>query len=80
MHPGARADGAGRRKVKPWQGCLDFNAWAEDRIRELDPELVIVSTSGAPNVEVDGEVERSTDGVVAELGRASTGSSPTCSR
>ena len=55
--------------MKPWQGCLDFNAWAEDRIRELDPELVIVSTSGAPNVEVDGEVERSTDGVVAELGK-----------
>ena len=57
----------GGGKVKPWQGCLDFNAWAEDRIRELDPELVVVSTSGAPNVEVDGEVERSTDGVVAEL-------------
>ncbi len=59
----------GGGRVKPWQGCLDFNAWAEDRIRELDPELVIVSTSGAPNVEVDGEVERSTDGVVAELGK-----------
>ena len=57
----------GGGKVKPWQGCLDFNAWAEDRVRELDPELVVVSTSGAPNVEVDGEVERSTDGVVAEL-------------
>ena len=28
-----------------------------------------MSTSGAPNVEVDGEVERSTDGVVAELAK-----------
>jgi peptidoglycan/LPS O-acetylase OafA/YrhL len=57
----------GGGRTKPWQGCLDFNAWAEDRIRELDPELVVVSTSGAPNVEVDGKVVRSTDGVVAEL-------------
>ncbi|GAA1912194.1 acyltransferase family protein [Nocardioides hwasunensis] len=52
----------------PWQGCLDFNAWAEDQMRELAPDLVIVSTSGTPNVEVDGEVVRDTDGVVAELG------------
>jgi len=57
----------GGGRVKPWQGCLDFNAWAEDRIRDLDPDLVVVSTSGAPNVEVDGEVVRDTDGVVAEL-------------
>ncbi|SEC04357.1 Peptidoglycan/LPS O-acetylase OafA/YrhL, contains acyltransferase and SGNH-hydrolase domains [Nocardioides exalbidus] len=53
---------------EPWRGCLDFNDWAEDRVRELAPDLTIVSTSGAPNVEVDGEVVRETDGVVAELG------------
>lgn len=53
---------------EPWRGCLEFNDWAEDRVRELAPELVVVSTSGAPNVEVGGEVVRDTDGVVAELG------------
>ncbi|WP_165355082.1 acyltransferase family protein [Nocardioides oleivorans] len=53
---------------EPWRGCLEFNDWAEDRVRELAPDLVVVSTSGAPNVEVDGEIVRDTEGVVAELG------------
>jgi hypothetical protein len=59
----------GGGRTKPWKGCLEFNAWAEERIRELDPDLVVVSTSGAPNVEVDGEVVRDADGIVAELGK-----------
>ena len=31
--------------TRPWQQCADFNAWALDRLRELQPDLLLVSTS-----------------------------------
>ncbi|GAB6984743.1 acyltransferase family protein [Nocardioides pyridinolyticus] len=52
----------------PWAECQEFNAWAEDQIRRLEPDLVVVSTSAAPGVRVDGEVYRDADRVATEMG------------
>ncbi|GAB3196750.1 SGNH hydrolase domain-containing protein [Nocardioides hungaricus] len=53
---------------KPWEECREFNAWAQQQVEQLKPDLVVVSTTGAPGVLVDGEVDRSADGVAAEMG------------
>lgn len=51
----ARVDMMRQSEDEPWAECQEFNAWAEEQIRELRPDLVVVSTSGAPAVRVDGE-------------------------
>ena len=53
---------------EPWAECQEFNSWAEEQIERLQPDLVVVSTSGAPGVLVDGEVRRGSDDVATEMG------------
>ncbi len=52
------------KQEEVWQECQDFHAWAQEQIEELRPELVVISSSGARAVEIDGEVVRSRDEVV----------------
>jgi hypothetical protein len=42
---------------RPWEDCADFNSWAAEQVRDLRPDLVVVSTSAPPRrsgVFVDG--------------------------
>ncbi len=50
-----------------WKACHDFNRWTTHQVERLHPDLVIVSTSGAPAVMVDGHLVNDADGVVREM-------------
>lgn len=63
----ARVEMMRQGEDEPWAECQDFNAWAEEQIRELGPDLVVVSTSGAPAVRVDGERVAGADGVAQAM-------------
>src|SRR5690606_25127142 len=39
----ARVVSVERSSDDPWEECTEFNEWAEDRIEELKPELVVIS-------------------------------------
>ncbi|MBS43385.1 MAG: hypothetical protein CMH83_09535 [Nocardioides sp.] len=48
---------------EPWTDCDDFNDWATRQVEDLDPDLVVVSTTGVPGAYVDGKVVATADGV-----------------
>jgi peptidoglycan/LPS O-acetylase OafA/YrhL len=52
----ARVRGVLSGEDRPDDACRDFNAWAERQVRRLTPDLVVVSTTGASRVWLDGEV------------------------
>ena len=46
----ARVDMVAAGEDEAWAECLEFNAWAEDQVRRLEPDLVVVSTAPSPRV------------------------------
>ncbi len=52
----ARVAGVLNGEDGPDEDCADFNAWAERQVERLEPDLVVVSTTGASRVWLDGEV------------------------
>ncbi len=54
---------------EPWPECEEFHRWTEEQITELDPDLVVM-TSSAPITGVfsDGRRLRSMDDIAGELG------------
>jgi peptidoglycan/LPS O-acetylase OafA/YrhL len=56
------------RSGDPWPACTQFHEWAQEQLEEIEPELVVVSTSAPINgVYVDGERVTSADEVAAEM-------------
>ena len=53
---------------EPWDECQEFNTWAQRQIERLRPDLVVVSTSGAPGLMIDDRVVRGGADLVNELG------------
>jgi len=51
----ARVVSVERSSDDPWEECTEFNEWAEDRIEELKPELVVISGSAPRAIVEDGE-------------------------
>jgi len=57
---------------RPDDECRDFNGWVMDQLRELDPDLLVVSTTGASRVWADGQVVSDNDAVDQALRRGFT--------
>ncbi|GAA1479023.1 acyltransferase family protein [Nocardioides aestuarii] len=51
-----RVEGVLKGEDGPFEECADFNAWAMDQLEQLDPDLVVVSTTAASRLWVDGAV------------------------
>ncbi len=49
------------------QECVDFNEWTARQVAALEPDLLIVSSTGARSVEVGDEVYSDQDDVAPEL-------------
>lgn len=49
---------------EPWPECEDFHAWTEDRLRELAPDLVVVSSTAPTGLTTTGGTRL---GTVAEM-------------
>ena len=54
---------------RPSADCQDFNAWAQRQVERLSPDLVVVSTTGASRVWLDGAVVSDDAQVRRELRR-----------
>jgi len=59
----ARLRGVLKGEERPDDDCRDFNEWAERQVRRLNPELLVVSTTGASRVWQDGQVVSETEEV-----------------
>jgi peptidoglycan/LPS O-acetylase OafA/YrhL len=53
----------------PFEECADFNEWAMDQLERLEPDLVVVSATGASRVWLDGEVSSDQATIDRELRR-----------
>ncbi len=51
-----RVEGVLKGSDGPYEECADFNAWAMREMRQIDPDLVVVSTTAASRIWLDGEV------------------------
>lgn len=60
----ARVDKPRKGDDEPWQECQEFNTWAEQQVAELNPDLVVISTSGSQRVTFEGMATGQTDLVV----------------
>ena len=52
---------------RPWTSCTDFHGWVTDRLAELDPDLVVVSTGLFSHHAWDGGKHLTSDADVARL-------------
>ncbi len=53
---------------KPWPECSEFHEWTYEQLEEIQPDLVVVSTSPpVAGVYVDGERRRGRQAVASEL-------------
>ena len=50
-----------RSSDDPWEECSEFNSWAEDQVRQLDPALVLVAGSAPRAIVADGGAVYDTD-------------------
>ena len=51
-----RVEGVLKGEDGPFAECADFNEWAMEQVERLDPDLVVVSTTAASRIWLDGEV------------------------
>ena len=65
----ARVRGVLNGEDRPSADCQDFNAWAQRQVERLSPDLVVVSTTGASRVWLDGAVVSDDAQVRRELRR-----------
>ena len=56
-----------RSRDQLWTECADFATWARAQVEKLQPDLVVLSGSGARGVVVDGEVLTSDEDVAANV-------------
>lgn len=52
-----------------WEDCATFSTWARQQVRELRPDLVVLSGSGPRGIAVDGEI-RTDDATAAAAVRS----------
>lgn len=64
-----RVSGVLQGEDGPYEECDDFNAWAMEQLERLDPDLVVVSTTGASRIWLDGEVVSAQATIDRELRR-----------
>lgn len=57
----ARVVSVERSSDDPWEECTEFNEWAEEQIRALGPELVVISGSSPRAIVDDGEAVYDTE-------------------
>src|SRR5690606_10855603 len=60
----ARVQSVERKSDDHWEECTEFNEWAEEQVREIGPELVVIAGSAPRAVVVDGEPVSGTDDLV----------------
>lgn len=65
--PAVRADILRPGTTEVWEECEEFNAWAEEQVAELQPELVLISTTSGSRMLVDGEPTSDLDRTTPEV-------------
>ncbi len=65
----ARVQSISRDSERPWRECTQFNAWAQEQVERLEPDIVIAVGSAPRGLFVDGELVKDTDERTEEMGR-----------